>query len=513
MSIFKNDRLFNGLFSAAGIISAEKYMILDEYKKAQNKQKRKYFQDSFLPDKDWKESLTKKEPIYHKEITSGIQFDIDELKNETNENNFYFLPKSPKKAQSTKKSLYDIDSLKEIIKNKFKYKKIETNKKDNINNNNKCSSINLKNNKKNYKYHDLHMSKIEKYKKFGIYDKIFNQQESIYYPKMESIYKKIPSGPSWNKLSGRKNFFVIKKERPDSVNIISYKKDKNKNKGKEKAKTKEKKSKNNTVVVPDLFINRKNRHKKEKVKSAKYSNVMTKSTSISKTNININNKYIPTTDLVNNNKTNTFIRDKNKTITLKKTKINKKNPLIYNLKKCVSVPVFDKYIDYGKIEKNKNKKITRIQNFNPNYSSIESDIKAFVNYNNTKNKIEKNPRKELKGIKVNELLFDACSTYDKIYGNKMKAVPIFHKMMARPDDINLPSYMKGLYNRIGLFLASEKTLKMNNYENAKIYKFESDFTPKKNKYKATRKIIYEDDVDKDITKIDKDLESMKKNLI
>ncbi len=207
MSIFKNDRLFNGLFSAAGIISAEKYMILDEYKKVQNKQKRKVFQDSFLPDKDWKESLTKKEPIDHKEITSGVQFDIDELKNEINENNLYFLPKSPKKVQSTKKSLYDIDSLKEIIKNKFKYKKIETNKKDNINNNNnKCSSINLKNNKKNYKYHDLHMSKIEKYKKFGIYDKIFNQQESIYYPKMESIYKKIPSGPSWNKLSGRKNF-------------------------------------------------------------------------------------------------------------------------------------------------------------------------------------------------------------------------------------------------------------------------------------------------------------------
>ena len=51
---------------------------------------------------------------------------------------------------------------------------------------------------------------------------------------------------------------------------------------------------------------------------------MTKSTSISKTNININNKYIPTTDLVNNNKTNTFIRDKNKKMTLKKTKNNKK---------------------------------------------------------------------------------------------------------------------------------------------------------------------------------------------
>ena len=47
MSIFKNDRLFNGLFSAAGIISAEKYMILDEYKKVQNKQKRNIFKIHF----------------------------------------------------------------------------------------------------------------------------------------------------------------------------------------------------------------------------------------------------------------------------------------------------------------------------------------------------------------------------------------------------------------------------------------------------------------------------------
>ena len=208
---------------------------------------------------------------------------------------------------------------------------------------------------------------------------------------------------------------------------------------------------------------------------------------------------------------NTSNRDKSKKISLKTLRPNQ-SKIFYNFKKCISVPDFDKYIDYEKIQKKilKNQDIGRIQDvLNPNYSSIESDVKMFVKYS-SRNKNEKKQKNEFEGINVNELLYDACSTFDKIYGNKMKAVPLFHKMLARPGDINLPSYMKGLYNRMGLYLIGEKTLKMNNYENSKIYKFDGDFTPKKNKYKILRKVCYEDEVDQDINKIDKDLDLMKR---
>ena len=139
----------------------------------------------------------------------------------------------------------------------------------------------------------------------------------------------------------------------------------------------------------------------------------------------------------------------------------------------------------------------------------------FVKYNNNKNKggkKEKGIKNKIinfEGIKTNELLYDANYTFEKIYGNRLRAVPLFHKMMARPNDINLPSYMKGLYSRIGLYLTNEKTLQMNNYENAKMYKFDGDFTPKKNKNIFLRK-IYFDEEDNDKSKIEKDLELMQR---
>ena len=134
----------------------------------------------------------------------------------------------------------------------------------------------------------------------------------------------------------------------------------------------------------------------------------------------------------------------------------------------------------------------------------------FVKYGSPKySKKVKNKKIEFEGINTNELLYDASQTFDRIYGNKMKAVPLFHKMIARPNDINLPSYMKGLYSRMGLFLTSEKTLQMNNYENSKMYKFEGDFTPKK-RNTLLRKVVYEDEINDDINKIHKDLENMKK---
>ena len=90
----------------------------------------------------------------------------------------------------------------------------------------------------------------------------------------------------------------------------------------------------------------------------------------------------------------------------------------------------------------------------------------------------------------------------------MKAVPEFIKMKERPSDINLPTYMKGFYSRLGLELPGEKSLKMNNYENGKMYKSRTILGFQK-KYQTLRSIYYEDDIEKNIDKIDRDLDVMK----
>ena len=498
----EKDRLFQGLFSTAGIVSAEKYNILEEFQKAKNKNKNNFYHDSFLPDKEWKQSLKKKENINSNEIIKGCRFNINELKSEIDKKNLYFKDESP--------------TSKNIKSKKKKMNKSSSNKNFFLKNKNKNPIINRK-----YKYHDLHMKKIAKYKKEGIYDKILSQQESTYYPKMDFVYKKIESGPKWEKLVGRGNLFEQNKKQYNSIDANSSEVRVRKLKLRNRNQIPTYNSLSNNIV-PELIKNNNSKdNTRNKLDSAKYSNVMTKSTSshskihLLNKNINNNNYISSNSDNFNiiNNTVFAYHRNKDRNELEKKLILKNPNRTSYTINKCKSVLEFSKYMDYEKLEKKIKKKqqIFRLKDIlNPNYSYIEGDIKMFVKYgsqNNTKK--GKNKKIEFEGINTNELLYDASQTFDKIYGNKMKAVPLFHKMMARPNDINLPSYMKGLYSRIGLFLTSEKTLQMNNYENSKMYKFEGDFTPKK-RNTLLRKVVYEDEINDDINKIHKDLENMKK---
>ena len=505
MSIFTKDKLFLGTFSTAGIISADKFNIFGEFKKIKNNNK--HYHDTFLPDKEWQESLKERETIKPNDIIKGCKFNIEELKSEIKKNNLYFKDDLPKNKKYNKKNMnrthgirnYSNSSMKNNIKNV------------------KNPIISRK-----YKYHDLHMKKIAKYKKEGLYDKILNQQESIYYPKLDFIYKKIETGPKWEKLSSRGLLFEQDIKKYNTIDHSSYD-NKERKKLKDKKNRNIKSSKNN---IPDLIKNKKNSKKiRNKLDSAKYSNVMTKSTSShSKINFinrhNYNNNYLPSTSDINVNINNhaflniNQIKNKNES----EKKIILRNPnrtlSLNNINKCKSVMEFGKYMDYEKLEKKikKNHQMFRIRDIlNPNYTYIQGEVKSFVKYKQkTSNKKEKNKKIIFEGINSNELLYDASHTFDKIYGNKMKAVPIFRKMISRQNDINLPSYMKGLYSRIGLHLTSEKTLQMNNYENAKMYKFEGDFSPKNNKNNSVRKVYYENEINDDKNKIEKDLETMKK---
>ena len=110
-----------------------------------------------------------------------------------------------------------------------------------------------------------------------------------------------------------------------------------------------------------------------------------------------------------------------------------------------------------------------------------------------------------------EFLYDPSRTFEKIYGNKMRSVPKFQKISEKPNEINLPTFMKGVYSRLGIQFNSEKTLKMNNYENGKMYRSQSSFGRKEsNKYKIFRKVRYESDKALDVNKIQQDLDTIKK---
>ena len=495
MSNLEKDELFQGIFSNVGKVSAKHYNIFGLFKNSKNKSKNKFIQDNFLPDKEWEENLTKEEAINKNEILNGCKFNTDELNSEIKNNNIYYKG--------------------EISKGKKNEKKINNRSSSQNNKDSKNSKII----KKKFKYHDSHMQKIEKYKKEGFFQKMNNQQDAFYYPNLDFIKERIISGPQWKKLTGREELLDPDNNKINSVYMTIYK-NKN-NKYNNRLGNNNKTMSNN--ICPKIYKCKNNKILKNKVNSAKFFNSTTKSLGTFSRINNIKN---------NNNKNNYLsssynLKDNIKTISCNQSNYKNqnqkelnslfilKNPRksILNKEKYKSVPDFDKYIDNNKL-KNKvrrNRQITRLRVIlHPNYSSIEERVKTLAKYyKKSRNINEKNKKIEFNGISSNELLYDACGTFDKIYGNKFKSVPKFKKMTSRPNDINLPTYMKGLYNRLGIELNTDKTLQMNNYEKSKLYNFEGYFNNKNNKYNYLKRVYFEDEINNEKNKIQKDLDLMK----
>ena len=149
---------------------------------------------------------------------------------------------------------------------------------------------------------------------------------------------------------------------------------------------------------------------------------------------------------------------------LQKTMLNNKK------KKKIFSSIFNRNsssnLNYTLKRKNKNikkeeKNYEPICELHPNYNAIEERVKMMVTYNKNKseNKYnkERNRFNEIQRINLN-YLYDASKTYEKIYGRKMKSVPNFEKMISRPNDDKLPSFMKGNYNGMSIFLSTDKDL-------------------------------------------------------
>ena len=496
----------NEIYSKAGILSKQIYNIINSFEKLKQKKNLKHF-DSYYIDKEYNKNIKGK--TNNNDLMSGVNFNIDKLKKDIKKYNMYLKIEEEKKNKNKKK---------EMKNNNNKYYDISTDKIEKEILNKKL----LFRDKRYYKYYNEHMKRVNKYKSEGLYKTVFKHKETLYVPKLEYIYKKVLTGPKWEKLSSRDLFNLEKKSRNDIQEKKINNSVENKNSDINKKIKEKNKSRNNTTLIP------------KKIKYTKFSKInntdLTNKIS-TKMNENTNytsNKYFKSfLDTKSNNKLKlSYDFKKNSILNSKKNSYNnlkkflkkKPNSILLNRnnynktkKEHLRGPDFNHYLDLEKVERKK-KRLQRVplgkMELIPNYSSIEGHIRSFVNYQQKNSESIKKPAPIFKGISSYEFLYDAGKTFDNIYGIRMKAVPEFIKMKERPSDINLPTYMKGFYSRLGLELPGEKSLKMNNYENGKMYKSRTILGFQK-KYQTLRNIYYEDDIEKNIDKIDRDLDVMK----
>ena len=492
-----------GIFSKAGIASEDKYNIPKDFNLIKIHKKISRYKDNFYPDKDWLDKLNGKNSISPKDIKKETNFDFEELNQEVKKNNIYYKQDEEKKSNIISNNINKENINKQIDNKKLLFKG------------------------KKYKYYNEHIQRINKYKNEGIYKAILKQQETAYLPKMDFIYKKIISGPKWETLCSRDLFNLNKINKNKTINITSIENKKNnkiKNKNFLIAKIKKIKSRNEKIS--DLRqLNKKNNTDIVNQFKTNINNIN------SNTNISTNNPYYSSlnNNNIKNNNNNiilTFDTKKNslslsderaftpkdKLLIINPTKILLKQNTFKNIiskTKYANWPDFKRSLDLEKIARKK-KRLQKIPlskvDLIPNYSSIEGNFKSFVNYKIKKVHLKRT--KKFVGINTSEILYDPIKTFEKIYGNKMRSVPLFYKMKSRPSDINLPSFMKGMYSRLGLEISNDKTLKMNNYINSKMYRSQNFFGVRNNNYGKIRKIKYESDKELDKYKINKDLDYM-----
>ena len=521
-----------GIFSIAGKDSEDKYNILRSFNKIKNHRRNSKYSDAYYPDKEYIEILNGKNPTYSGDIVKETNFDIEEIKQGIKSNNIYY----------------------KEDKNKNKITKIQESRNKGImtgNNSNKNNKIELVNKShlfkgKKYKYYNEHIKRINKYKQYGLYNKILSQQETSYSPHLDFIYKKIFTGPKWDKLTGRSDLIKLDKNK-QAINVSTSTENKISKRIK-KINEKNYRNKNLFFTKVKTVNSAKNINSNSMLKTQistgkNFNTIISNSNNIktnlttnellhsSKENTEINNNIIIALDFKKNSlflENNKTFFDKNNILLIKpnnftinsnifqiqnklQTQKNKNIPI--KKQNYLPGPDFNRYLDLEKIERKKKRlqkvPITKII-LTPNYSAIDGNIKSFVNYKIKKNTLNKKP-KEFIGINSSEFLYDPSRTFEKIYGNKMRSVPKFQKISEKPNEINLPTFMKGVYSRLGIQFNSEKTLKMNNYENGKMYRSQSSFGRKEsNKYKIFRKVRYESDKALDVNKIQQDLDTIKK---
>ena len=502
MSLLEKDNFFHGLFSLAGRDSAEKYNLFAEVNKIEEKSKNRTFKIFFSPDLEWENNND--DIIDNEKVEKECNLNIDDIKKNIKFNLDYI-----RQQQKMKKLLKKVNPKK-------------ANEHKDKNNNKKFRKLyqSFK-----YKYHNIHMAKIEKYKKEGIYKKMNLQQEPIYSPKMDYVYQKISIGPPWSKLSGRRKYLF------DEENYITHLSYNQFSSSLENIKgfidMSKQTQRNGFPLNGDL----RQRYEKKfiplkyQIKKGKNDNDNNELPNFYKTatierNSRSHNKFnfIPYDKKCNHDESKCPHSENRLRNYIKNFKIDyrNKNHNIKTINTNLSAPDFKSYLSREKLN-NLFKKKDRITNgvLSPNYKSIESGIKMLALYRKAYKKL-KNNKKEFKGISSDEV-YNANETFEKIYGNKIKAVPLFEKMTSRPNDNDLPCFLNGLSNRMSYYMSTDKALKMNNYSNSKVYNICNEMKEKKDKYlnkhlnKLRKSLGFENENYFDKNKIQEELEIKSKN--
>ena len=487
MSLSKNDLITSGSFSGAGKLSLNYYNIISQsnrIKRKGHKTERKYF---IIPNYAL--------PVYEEENTviHSTNFKIKQFLEEEN-------------------SIKDNSSNSTLQENENEDKKVFQGD--------------------NYKYYNLHQDRL-KFDK--IYGKKKKENDSSYTPGFywtnTNYFHKIKLGLEWKNLTGR-NDKRITEDKKVNINIpkkIYNKKVNNINCFIDMSKQTER---NGFPSHNDL------RQRCEK----KYIPINSK---LEKENwIKFCTKPLIAVSPFSNNSYEIFgyrrdfspLTNKIKKIILKSKNINihstpETSPSNTNRNtRKKKFPYLSKYhsvLDFKKsrVKKKFFKNPTRDENkpiciLYPNYKSIEERVKMMVVYNNQKPVNKKNKINEFKGINLNDL-YDVTQSYEKIYGNKLSSVPNFDKMISRPTDNILPSFMKGIYNGMSSYINTDKNLILNNSDKKDFDKYIKRRNRKQliNKFlksKSDKKLKLEKDGSKEMLKKFNDLyrnfyQTLKKN--
>jgi len=311
-------------------------------------------------------------------------------------------------------------------------------------------------NKIKYKFHNIHLNKLKLEKKNK---KKKERNEPIYRPKLEYIYNKSLTGPEWKRISGRKKILF-----EESLHSLDKFYDSELNSFHE---------------IRNSFINM---AKQTRRKSNIFCNDLRNRNEskfipydLSKTSIYKKIQKFSTIPK------NPFSRDSNKNkkkLSLKSIK-NFSNFKLYksetpSIKSYKFTPDFKRYLGRYKENKHAEKKIQASNEgiYYPNYDTIKERTKMMVLYghqNSKENEKTKNfNSNKFKGVSTSDI-FNISDAFDKYKLYKSRIAPKFEKMISRPCDKSLPSFMKGLYNRIGADIMSDKSLKLNNYSNGESY--------------------------------------------
>ena len=370
----------------------------------------------------------------------------------------------------------------------------------------------MKNNPK-LSYHNRHLYSENKKKKIVVESDNFS-----YAPKYEYIRPRLISGPSWKNTKGRKekkdnidgrNYYIVHLDflnNPDSKCLVNMNKTTERGgfSNQKNIRLREEKSFNNKKGkikykgIP-LFINLSNKDKKAynlislttrnknknklnhiKLFSPKYNDKFSKTA----TNFNKHKKKLLEENLIKLSKENTNIsiydssnKKRNKTI----NSSQKRKYKIYNSIRNTA-PDFKKIMSREQIDKIKNGKFFKIPFIVPNYSLVRERPLAMAIYKKFAKVIkDHSPKsKKMEGIDF-KIQFDPDKYITRCNNHINLKGPNFDSMLSRDNEnkSSLPSYMNNIHDRGSFYRITEKSLKMNKFNDGKMANASSSFIPKK----------------------------------